>query len=305
MKPRSQLGILVVLVLLSLLAAPASSQQISQGGLTTANIAATLGQVFMGPFEGSVAFTRVLVTNRDLNAYGAQIIFHQGAVVGQAIPFINGDRQFFANVNIPQGGIAKFDLTADQLLIGAAAIIASPPCTAGSLSVQGAYFIGNSEDPELQPAAAAPDQLNQSSTIRPNDSNTWLKPGNCVAVPTNQGTDNTGIKQDLGIAVSSVHPGQHPPTGTFLDIQLFDEDGQCITEFHRNVTGQHDPFFPAQPFTNQKGGTTMIFCLESNDPNYNLDLSSVRVNQRGPVFEFDAAIFADGFESGDVSAWNR
>ncbi len=71
------------------------------------------------------------------------------------------------------------------------------------------------------------------------------------------------------------------------------------------MTGQHDPFFPAQPFTNLKGGTTMIFCLESNDPNYNLDLSSVRVNQRGPVFEFDAAIFADGFESGDVSAWNR
>ena len=196
--------ILIVLMWVPLLLSPAQSQQLLQGEATAANISATLGQVFMGPVVGSVAYTSILVTNRDLNACTAQVVFHQGSVVGQAIPSINGSRRFSANANIPRGGIAKFELTADQLLIGAVAIIAQPPCSADSLAVHGTYFIGDFKDSELRPAAAAPGPLTQSFTIRPNHADTWLESGNCLAIPTNQGTDDSGIRQDLGVAVSSV-----------------------------------------------------------------------------------------------------
>jgi hypothetical protein len=36
-----------------------------------------------------------------------------------------------------------------------------------------------------------------------------------------------------------------------------------------------------------------------------LDLTIVRVNERGPDFQYDAAIVVDRFKSGDVSAWSR
>ncbi len=48
----------------------------------------------------------------------------------------------------------------------------------------------------------------------------------------------------------------------------------------------------------------MIFCLESAEPEYQIDLTVIRVNRlRDGTIQYDQAIFTDGFESGDVSAW--
>ena len=50
---------------------------------------------------------------------------------------------------------------------------------------------------------------------------------------------------------------------------------------------------------------TMIFCLDSSDRNYLLDLSVVRINQRGKTLKLNAGLPADQFESEEVSAWRR
>ncbi len=286
-----------VVVLSALLATGSSQRQTSP-----ADVAATLGQVFMGPVgSNSEAFTRVLVTNRDPNqTCGAGIFFHQGSVTGQQIPFINGQPMEFASASIPRGGVQKFDLTADELIQGSATIFVEPPCIPESLSVKGTYFIQLTVEPPQEQTS-----LTESFTIRANNSGQWLRDGFCFAVSGNQGATSSGIRQDLGVATSSVIPGQPAPTGTILEIMLFDGSGAFVAETSRDLTGQHDPFFPGALFPEFSGLSTLIFCLNSPDPNYDADLSTVRVNRLGQSFQFDAEIFTDGFESGDVSAWTR
>ena len=108
----------------------------------------TLGQVFMGPLADGSAWTRILVANQDLVACDMEIAFHQDAVVGEAIPTINGRKTESLTATLPPGGLKKFDLTAtDELLQGSVTIFAKPPCQPASLSSQGTAFIEQHEHP--------------------------------------------------------------------------------------------------------------------------------------------------------------
>ena len=100
-------------------------------------------------------------------------------------------------------------------------------------------------------------------------------------------------------------PGQTAPADSRLEIQLFDDQGGFVAEESRPVTGRHDPFLAFNDFFGFSGAGTLIFCLNSGDPNYLLDLSAVRINQRGRDLKLDAGLPTDQFESGEVSAWVR
>ncbi len=271
-------------------------------GPTTSETAATLGQVFMGPLgSGSSAFTGILITNKDPNQESCDvgIIFHQGSAIGQQIPNINGQPTDIAADQIPRGGIRWFDLTSDQLIQGSVTVFVGAPCTKESVSVQGTYFIGDLENPQ--------GGISESFTIRANDESTWLKDQRCLAISVKKGTrEPSGIGQGLGIAISSVNPGQPAAAGTDLQTMIFGQDGEFIGEDFRQITGLHETFFPGDAFTEVEGKITFIFCLTSSDANYQADLSAVNVNTRGPQdVQFDAPIFADGFESGDTTSWSR
>ena len=100
-------------------------------------------------------------------------------------------------------------------------------------------------------------------------------------------------------------PGLAVPEDALLTFSVFDAEGNLFASREFPVDGSHSPFFPAGPLA-KVGEGTMIFCLESSDPDYTMDLTVIRVNQlRDGTVQFDQAIFADGFESGGVTAWNR
>lgn len=284
----------VFTVLLFVLTTTAASQQAPQQDPAAV---ATLGQVFMGPVDlNTVAMTTVLVTNRDLKPCATEIFFHQGSEFGDPLPRINDQQTDFLRVTIPRGGIDRFDLTADQLTVGIATILTE--CDPDSLRVQGTYSILESNQQQ--------GGLSESFTIQPNNEQSWLSQGKCLAISTEEGTGSSGIRQSLGIAVSSVLPGQPAPAGTSLEMMLFDGSGNFVDETSVPVSGKHTPFFLfSGSFSGFSGPATIIVCLEGSDPNYNLDLTIVRVNERGPDFQYDAAIVVDRFKSGDVSAWSR
>ena len=119
-----------------------------------------------------------------------------------------------------------------------------------------------------------------------------------------KGVSTASIRQSLGIAVSSVVPGEAAPDGTQLRFLVYDAEGALFATRDIEVDGSHAAFFPGSRVPAFGGEGTMIFCLESSDPSYKIDLTVIRVNQlRDGTVQFDQAIFTDGFESGDVSAW--
>ena len=232
------------------------------------------------------------------------IVFHQGSLLGGALPFINGQPELVALATVSRGGIRWFNFTADEDLIqGTATIFVESPCDEDSLSIQGTYHIGEGDQP----------LLTESFSVKPNTPNNWLRDDRCQAISTSEGTKPAAepngfpIFQELGIATSSVNPGQPAPAGTFLEIMAFDQNGIFIDATTCPITGQHDPFFPGRSFEDLNEKTTMIFCLQSNDANYNLDFSAVGVNQTASSFQFNSRplVFEDGFESGDISIWSN
>ena len=98
-------------------------------------------------------------------------------------------------------------------------------------------------------------------------------------------------------------PGQSAPEGAQLRFFVYDADGRLFASRDLLVDGSHTAFFPGA-LVEQVGDGTMIFCLESSDAEYKMDLTVIRVNQlREGTVQFDQLIFTDGFESGDISAW--
>ena len=68
------------------------------------------------------------------------------------------------------------------------------------------------------------------------------------------------------------------------------------------MTGSHAASFPLPE--NLKGDLTTVFCLNTPaDSAGTFDMTAVNVLQKNG-FQFDSRLFADGFESGDVSAWS-
>ena len=179
------------LVLWSLSATAGSGQGVA-GGLVPgiAATVATLGQVFMGPLGGGVvAFTTVFVTNREPNqeSCNMSIVFHQGSLLGGALPFINGQPELVALATVPRGGIRWFNFTADEDLIqGTATIFVESPCDEDSLSIQGTYHIGEGDQP----------LLTESFSVKPNTPNNWLRDDRCQAISTSEGTKRQRNRTD-------------------------------------------------------------------------------------------------------------
>ena len=150
-----------------------------------------------------------------------------------------------------------------------------------------------------------PGDLSEAFSIAANDAGTWLCTGFFLAISTTEGVATADIRQRLGIAVSSLTPGQTAPPDSQLRLFVYDAQGNRFAERAIEVDGSHMTFFPGDRVIEFGGGDTMVFCLESSNPEYKMDLTVIRVNQiQGRRVQFDQAIFTDGFESGDLSAWS-
>ncbi len=161
-----------------------------------------------------------------------------------------------------------------------------------------------SETVRLQGVEEPREDLSEAFSITVNDADTWLCSGFCWAISTTEGVVAASVRQRLAMAVSSVVPGKAAPEGTQLRFFSFDGEGTRIATGVSDVDGSHTAFFPRQRVLDFGGDVTIIVCLESSDPDYKMDLTAIRVNQiRDGTVQYDRVIFADGFESGDVSAW--
>ncbi len=277
---------------------------------------ATVGQVFAGPFLDSHGVTSLQVTNRDTDECEVGILFHQGVSIPSQFPVlirINGEAGVFISETIPPGGVKRFDVTADEFVQGAVALgfrTLAPECDAKSFSVTATSSTFTNpaspiaETARVQGVAEPRKDLSEAFSITVNDADTWLCSGFCWAISTTEGVDTASVRQRLAMAVSSVVPGQAAPEGTQLRFFSFDAEGTRIATGASDVDGSHTAFFPGQRVLDFGGEATLIICLKSSDPDYKMDLTVIRVNQiRDGTVQYDRVIFADGFESGDVSAW--
>ena len=273
---------------------------------------ATVGQVFAGPILDSHAVTSLRVTNRDTNKCEVGILFHKGVFIPDDFPvMINGEQGVFTSETIPPGGVKRFDVTADEFVQGAVALgfrTLAPECDAKSFSVTATSLtFTNPASPisaRVQGVEEPREDLSEAFSIAVNDAGTWLCSGFCWAISTTEGVGPASVRQRLAMAVSSAVPGQAAPEGTQLRFFSFGAEGTRIANGASDVDGSHTAFFPRQRVLDFGGEVTIIICLKSSDPDYKMDLTVIRVNQlRDGTVQYDRVIFADGFESGDVSAW--
>ncbi len=264
----------------------------------------TFGRVLAGPLgDGTRATTEILLTNRDASQLDCGVlVFLNKSTTGGATVQFNGQNltDGFLEMNIPQGGVRKLVMTANgSLVTGAILIAALSPCTPQSIAGSGRYQLATEDG-----------NLNEFFSIVPNREERWLRNGRCVALSTcfRPSADATGFSNNLGVAFTSVFPNEMAPEDTFLQGRVFDADGNEILPSRGfNMTGQHQAFFPLNSFQNLPGGPlTLILCLNASDPAYKADLTTIQVGTDRTGFpQFDTIDFADGFESGDTSAWKR
>lgn len=275
-----------------LLAVTVSSHaQPSPAGPQGVQVAATLGQAFAGPVGDDMATTMVTVTNRDLRACVVGFAFLQTSTTGGPAVSLNGLPTSSLDLTLPSGGADMVTMTADELVQGLMDIFVVAPCTPSSISISGNYTI-----------LGTGGQVREVFTLRPNNSDVWLSNDRCEVVTTNQNpTGEGGPVENLGVATSSVS-GLPAPTGTELNLFFFDAAGNRIGDTNLAISGEHTASFPIPD--NITGKVTVVFCMQSPSTSFTLDLTPVKLVQGPNTVQFDNAIFADGFESGDTSAWN-
>lgn len=262
----------------------------------------TFGRVFMGNLgnPGEDAMTELLFTNRDPNQVSCQIkiYFSQGAFEGPSILFdglSSADNSI--ERTIPRGGTLRVRLTTNgELVAGIAGVGTVLPCNKDSISASGRFLIESDGG------------LKELFTIRPNTTDQWVVAGHCAAISTvlHRVPDAAGFGNDLGIAVTGLTPVP-APDGTSFGVTVFDSAGTALTaEAVFAFDGVHTAFFPLVFFPEVSDGPlTLIICLKSSESFYDVDITPIQVgtDSKGGV-QFDSAIFADGFESGNVTAWS-
>ena len=184
---------------------------------------ASVGQAFMGPLGGDQhAVTSLLVTNVSLQARDLGILFHHGVHVPEEFPvFINGEEGAFFSETIPRGGVRRYELTAGEFSQGSIALgfrdDGTPVVEDVTLSVAATSFIitlANKGRGRKSPSrGSTPRDLSEAFSSTANDSDSWLCSGFCWAISTTEGVGPASVRQRLGVAVSSVFPGQSAPEG--------------------------------------------------------------------------------------------
>ena len=283
---------------------------------TPPELAATLGQMFMGPLaNGATATTTVLVTNRDMDPCEVEVFFHQGARIPQTPIRINGEDRGGTShrVTVPRGGIQRFEFSSDELIAGIGSIsVFGDNCDRDSVAVSASYLIekGSTQDSVAVSGSylAEGGSIDEAFTIPAHTPDDWVRTDRYVAISTVQDpTTESEVMQNLGIAISGVEPGVPAPDGTNLELNMFDGGGNPIGETQTfPLDGIHTALFPFP--SGIRGATTGVFCVTNPDPltdAFEYDFTTIRVNQRGGWFQYDNAIFAAGFELGDTSAWGN
>lgn len=262
----------------------------------------TFGRVFMGDLgNGQLAATELILTNRDpAQPTCTAIVLLNSATTSQSPVFFNGDTAAdnTLQIEIPQGGSRKLRITSGgDLITGAVTVATMDPCGQDSISGTGRFEI------------AEGDQIKEFYSIAPNDPQTWLRDKHCVAISTcfHRNATSGEFGNNLGVALTGVDPGLVPPQDTIFQSSIFDAQGNPIAAPQTmSFDGSHQGVFPLDSFQGlPDGAVTLILCLFSSDPQFQADLTPIQVgtDTQGGV-QFDSSIFADGFESGDTSAWS-
>lgn len=179
----------------------------------------SLPHVMMGPLGEDMATTEVVITHKDPEAGGceAAVLFHRGTSRAPAVSF-NGrfpDQNLF-RLTIPQGGARVLSLEApdaEEPAAGAAYFFVRSPCTADSLQVQGRALHQDKIDGEIE-------EMFTMAAQSPGD---WMAGGDCRVL-----TGVFGNGRNVGIAAVTAEPGQSAPSGTRIDFQAFDLEGNII-----------------------------------------------------------------------------
>ena len=197
---------------------------------------ASLPHVFMGPLAESVATTEVVITYKgpEAAACEAAVLFHRGT--SQAPPVSFNDRFLDSNLlrmTIPQGGariLTLADPDAEELVAGAVSVFARSPCSADSLHVQGRTLLENKIDGEIE-------EMFTMATQSPGD---WMADGDCRVL-----TGVFGNGHNVGFATVTAEPGQAAPSGTRLDFQAFDLEGNFTGALPGlEISGDHQSLTP-------------------------------------------------------------
>ncbi len=284
----------------------------------------TVGQAFAGPLgNGQFAVTSLQITNRDPLSDSCEVgvLFHGGFIPSDFPVLFNGEPGPFTSATIPRGGVMRFDMTAPGLVQGPIAVgfrTLAPQgdrgCGPDSLRVVATSYLIDAGGGSAQAARRSADDpaggprrlLTEAFSLAANDADSWLCPGFCLAVSTTEGMGTERVRQRLGIAVSSVEPGLQAPPDTRLRIFVYDEAGNRFGDgFEVEVSGAHTTLFPGERKLGFDSEGTWVFCLESPDSEYKVDLTVIRVSQlSNGTPQFEQLIFTDGFESGDLAAWS-
>ncbi len=270
------------------------------GGISSPEAAVTLGQAFMGPAGTGTAFTRVSITNRDVVACDVQVSLSRGS--NSAPPVLIDGEPATDNstmVTLPRGGFRVLEFRSEFLVQGVIAVSALPPCSGDSRRVAGTYFVTRESG-----------ELMEVFSIPANSARDWLTKDRCTAVSYRFDPGGlNGIRSNLGLVTSSAVPLARPPEEMRLVVSLFDAAGLPLGEGQTfAVDGIHSPFFPLDQFPGlEPQALTLILCLETGEPEkgFQMDVTAIGVRGSPLDVQFEAAVFADGFESGDVSAWSR
>lgn len=256
--------------------------------------AATVSQVLMGSFGDLVGKTKITITNREANqsVCNVGVSFFQGVTTESPPVLFNGqlaENNFFIT-EISRGGAEILTLTPaneDETVIGAVQVFTQSPCTGDSLHVKAGYILEEKTGGTIV----------ESFSVNGQYPDEWLGDGDCRVL-----TGSFGNGCNVGLA-SITATGQGAPPGTQLNFRSFDLGGS----FTGNppslpINGEHNASFPWDFIA----PTTIEICLEvpGTGSDFKIATTTIGVKRTGDKFQFDPEIFADGFESGDTSAWS-
>ena len=197
---------------------------------------ASLPHVFMGPLGESVAATEVIITHKDpeADACEAAVLFHRGTSQAPEVSFngrfLDGN---LIRMTIPKRGariLTLADPDAEELSTGAVSVFTRSPCTADSLHVQGRTLLENKIDGEIE-------EMFTMATQSPGD---WMADGDCRVL-----TGVFGNGHNVGFATVTAEPRQAAPSGTRLDFQAFDLEGNFTGALPGlEISGDHQSLTP-------------------------------------------------------------
>lgn len=239
-----------------------------------------LTHVFAGPLSNSTAETEITITNRTQQLCKAGVRFHRGTEEAPAVRFngryLDGNRM---EIDIEGGTVHSVLLTADagrDLAVGAVYVEQEAGCSPGDLQVEGRYLITDRDG-----------QIMEVFSVLPQTDSDWLGDGDCRML-----SNSFGDRDNIGLAMVTVQPGQAAPSGTRMTFEAFDWQGNLVDEPPSlEVTGSQHALNPWK-FSEPRRVKLCLEVPDSQPKGFRLSLISIaaRVSSQNVQYSSSALI---------------